>query len=67
MWRIRRLIRIAIWLWEGCPMIRYERFRCGACGKGYHIPFCVPTFDSLGGWWDTWSVCPKGEGCSKEV
>jgi len=63
---MKRLIRILKWVWSGCPFIYYESFGCGACGKLWHIPFFVPTFDSCGEWWDTWGVCPKGKGCNKE-
>lgn len=64
---IKRAIAIIRWLWYGCVMIHYDGYFCGACGRYWKIPFCVPTFDSLGRWWDTWGVCPKGKGCGDET
>lgn len=61
--QIRRLIKIIKWMWNGCHFIYYEHYMCGACGRGWHVPFFVPMFDSLGEWWDTVGVCPEGTGC----
>ena len=66
-YRIKRVFRIIKWLWRGCEMLRYEGFMCGACGKGWKETFYVPTFYSLGEWWDTVGLCPKGKGCHIEV
>lgn len=54
------------WLSHGAPMIYYEGYTCGCCGKGWKRPFVIPEFQSCGHWWDTWGLCPEGEGCNKE-
>jgi len=63
--RIERWIRIFRWLWWGCPMVIYEGYWCGCCGKHWSELLVIPTFNSYGEWWDTWYLCPKNEECRK--
>ena len=51
------------WLGNGRPMIKYEGYTCGCCGRGWKIPFEIPEYESCGDWADTWGLCPKGKGC----
>jgi len=45
------------WVWKGKPMIHYEGYHCGLCGKWVNKPFEIPEYQSDGEWWDTWGVC----------
>lgn len=60
---MKRLFYYLQWLYKGKPMIKYEGFHCGCCGKWHGIPFEVRKYQSAGEWWDTWDVCPKNEPC----
>ena len=51
------------WLLNGKPMLKYDGYNCGLCGKWIVEEFFVPTWDSNGEWWDTWDICDK---CMKE-
>lgn len=54
------------WILRGRPMIKYSGFHCGCCGKWWEIPFEIPEYASAGEWWDTWRVCPEGNGCNSQ-
>ena len=45
------------WIKEGCPMIKYDGFHCGLCGKWVNKSFEIPKYKSLGKFWDTWGIC----------
>lgn len=49
------------WQWEkeGKPMIEYNGYNCGLCGKWVDEPFEIPKYKSDGKWWDTWGICPN--------
>jgi len=51
------------WRLNGKPMLKYEGFHCGCCGKWWDIPFEIPEYKSCGSWWDGWGLCPEGKGC----
>jgi len=53
-----RLFRWLKWIIEGRPFVHYEGYTCGCCGKGWYIPFTIPTYQSSGEYWDTWGLCP---------
>ena len=54
---IFRLINWLVWLWQGKPMVNYDGFNCGCCGKWVWHQYSVPTYKSDGSWWDTWDLC----------
>jgi len=49
--------RKLIWFFNKKPMIKYNGFHCGLCGKWVNESFKVPTYDSDGEYWDTVGVC----------
>jgi hypothetical protein len=55
------------WKLKGKPTISYTGYNCGLCGKWVDKSFSVPTYKSLGSWWDTWSVCEECLNKSEEV
>ena len=63
---IYKLITRLKWLLKGKPMIRYSGFNCGLCGKWVYQYFEVPTCESHGKWWDTWSLCDSCANCKEE-
>ena len=60
---LKRLFSYIKWLLHSKPMIKYEGFNCGCCGRWWSISFELPQYQSGGVWWDTWGLCPKGKGC----
>lgn len=54
-----KIIKWLKWLLKGKPMIYYEGFHCGICGRWTFQPFELPEYKSDGEWWDTWGVCEK--------
>jgi len=60
---LRELIEYIKWLQEGKPMITYEGFHCGLCGRWEDEEFSIPKYKSDGEWWDTWGICSQ---CIKE-
>lgn len=54
------------WLIRGKPLLEYQGYTCGLCGKGWKIPFSIPDYQSHGDWWDTWGVCPENKGCCRK-
>ena len=63
LWWLRYAWRRWQWKRSGSPMIHYEGFNCGCCGRWHDTSFDVPTYESVGANWDTWGLCPKGAGC----
>ncbi len=49
------------WIRQGRPMVEYEGYHCGLCGKWWSVSFKVPKYKSMGEWIDTWGICPKCE------
>lgn len=47
------------WVLKGKPMVHYNGFHCGVCGKWVNDPFEIPEYRSVGGWWDTWGLCEE--------
>jgi len=45
------------WRKSGSPVFVYPGFNCGCCGKYTKEEFEVPTYETLGPNWDTWSLC----------
>lgn len=64
-WDIKLFFRSISWRHRGRPMIKYPGFTCGCCGRGWKIPFEIRDYESCGKYWDTWGLCPEGEGCYK--
>ena len=60
---IRFIILYLGWLLMHKPVIHYEGYHCGCCGRWHDIPFDVPEYKTCGEWWDTWGMCPDGDGC----
>jgi len=56
---MKKLYRYLIWIKKGKPMINYNGFHCGCCGKYVKEKFSVPTYKSCGKWWDTWCLCEE--------
>jgi len=56
---IRYLIRKIRWYLNHKPMIEYDGYNCGCCGKWVNEKFKIPTYQSEGKWWDTWGLCNK--------
>lgn len=47
------------WIWKGKPVIKYPGYHCGCCGKWVDWEFFIPTYKSMGEWWDTWGICSQ--------
>ncbi len=54
------MIKWLKWILKGKPIIKYEGYNCGCCGKWVNEKFSVPEYKSVGRWWDTWGLC---DGC----
>ena len=64
---MRKLYYYLRWLWKGKPMLHYEGFHCGCCGRWHSIPFEIPEYESSGEWWDTWGICPENDPCKNLI
>ena len=62
-WFIRHVRQRYQWKRDGRPMVHYDGFQCGCCGRWHDIPFEIPQYESVGEWWDTVGLCPEGTGC----
>jgi hypothetical protein len=49
------------WVRKKKPMVTYEGFHCGCCGRWVNMKFSIPTYKSISEWWDTWGICPRCE------
>ena len=58
-WRLRKWLCWLQWIMDGKPNLMYLGFHCGCCGKWTDETLYVPTYQSLGEWWDTWGICHK--------
>lgn len=47
------------WIFQGRPTVRYRGYCCGCCGKWVEEEFCLPTYQALDEWFDTWGLCSK--------
>lgn len=63
-WNMRHAWRRHQWKRAGRPMVHYDGFHCGCCGRWHGIPFEIPLYESVGKQWDTWGLCPEGTGCA---
>lgn len=52
-----------LWLLKGKPMVHYTGYNCGCCGRRCDKEFDIPEYRL--DWFDTWGLCPDGEGCRK--
>jgi hypothetical protein len=51
------------WVLRGKPTVKYEGFKCRVCGRWNDRNFEIRDYLSEGEWFDTWKICPIGEGC----
>jgi hypothetical protein len=63
LWYTNTMLSYIKWLLKGKPTVKYEGFHCGCCGRWNDIEVEIPEYLSEGKWWDTWGICPIGEGC----
>jgi hypothetical protein len=67
MWRIKYFFKWLKWKLEGSQMLSFPGKHCGCCGAWLNEPYTIPAYKSAAadGWWDSWGLCKKGEGCRK--
>ena len=47
------------WIFDGKPMVTYNGFNCGCCGKWITQKIEIPEYKSCGRWWDTIDLCNR--------
>lgn len=55
---MRKLLNWIKWIFKGKPMVEYNGFNCGCCGKWVRKNFQVPKY-LADRWGDTWGLCEK--------
>jgi hypothetical protein len=45
------------WHLDGKPYIEYDGGNCGCCGAWVKKKIRVSEYESVGRWWDTWTLC----------
>ena len=53
-------MRFLSWLWwviRGKPMVWYDGYNCGCCGKWVNRPMNVRDYQAYGWQSDTWGLC----------
>ena len=62
-----RLFRWLMWLLRGKPMLKYEGYHCGCCGRWVKEQFEIPTYRSDGRFADTIGLCKYCEASDYDV
>lgn len=58
---MKKLFRWFKWIRAGKPLVHYEGYHCGLCGRWCDIPFEMPEYKSWDKWHDTWGMCKECE------
>jgi hypothetical protein len=62
-WRIRYFCKWIAWLWKGKPVVIYNGYNCGCCGRWIEEKFSIPTYQSVDRYSDTIGLCKNQEDC----